>query len=215
MGLFCGWARALFRPFMSFTYAGAGTYFMTAPAEGGGEWDRMALVPGVIEAFYKAMPDGELALTNLLVVVFVFTCIVAPPLSSACLAIADARDTGRLGVPPAAARRARRAARHLAPWTGTTPLAVGTLFVSLELERMVEWLLAKTAHRLGVAVGPRVFRISGDVNGLFWWWFAYGVFHDALQVRALWRLRGDDRDARRPPIPGDHHQRPSRSLQIA
>ena len=125
---FCAYARSLCHPFVTFTYRGASTMFMTTPVKGGGLWDGVVLVPDVISDFYKAMPDDELNITNLMVVLFVWSCVVVPPLATLALLLADVAELGAL---PARVRaRALRAVRYLAPWSGAGPLAVCSLFVA-------------------------------------------------------------------------------------
>ena len=157
--------------------------FMTTPVKGGGLWDGVVLVPDVISDFYKAMPDDELDITNLMVVLFVWSCVVVPPFATLALLLADVAELGAL--PGRVRARALRAVRYLAPWSGAGPLAVCSLFVALEIEQMIAWLFEKTAHRLGVSIDASVFRVSGAVTPLFYGLCAFALVHEGLQLRAL------------------------------
>ena len=193
--VFCVYVRSLCHPFVTFTYRGASTMFMTTPVKGGGLWDGVVLVPDVISDFYKAMPDDELDITNLMVVLFVWSCVVVPPFATLALLLADVAELGAL--PGRVRARALRAVRYLAPWSGAGPLAVCSLFVALEIERMIAWLFEKTAHRLGVSIDASVFRVSGAVTPLFYGLCAFALVHEGLQLRALRILRREDDDRRR------------------
>jgi len=93
--VFCVYVRSLCHPFVTFTYRGASTMFMTTPVKGGGLWDGVVLVPDVISDFYKAMPDDELDITNLMVVLFVWSCVVVPPFATLALLLALAKRSAR------------------------------------------------------------------------------------------------------------------------